>query len=106
MVCMQIYKLLAHAGEHHESTAEAAAHISQDSTLLWSILLLVPVVIAFFTHTIFKIKLFNTLLWISFFLIAFSVYTYQDPQTYTLIALAGGFGIVFVTAILGLASDK
>lgn len=96
----------AHAGEHHESATEAAAHLGQDPVILWIILLLAPIAIAFFTHTIFKLKLFSTLLWISFFLILFSVYSYQDPGAHTLIALAGGFGIVFATAILGLASQK
>lgn len=103
---MNTHSLFAHAGEHHETAAEAAAHASQSSLLLWIILLLTPVVIAFFTHTIFKMKLFNTLLWVSFFLIAFSVYSYQDPGMHTVIALGGGFGIVFATAILGLASDR
>lgn len=98
--------LFAHAGEHHETAAEAAAHAGQDHAMLWIILLLAPIVIAFFTHTIFKLRLFNTLLWVSFFLIAFSVYSYQDPGPHTVISLAGGFGIVFITAILGLASDQ
>lgn len=101
-----IAHLLAHAGEHHESATEAAAHAAQDPAVLWVILVLTPIVIAFFTHTIAKLKLFDSLLFISLFLIIFSVYTYQDPGLHTLIALATGFGIVFVTAIFGLASQK
>lgn len=95
----------AHAGEDHETAAEAAAHAAQDPLLLWIILLLVPVVIAFFAHTVFKFKLLNTLLLISVFLIAYSVYSYQDPGLHTAAALASGFGIVFITAIVRLVSE-
>lgn len=97
--------LFAHAGEKHESTTQAAAHLSQDTTVLWLILLLVPVVIAFFTHSVFKLKLLNSLLFISMFLIAFSVYTYQNPGAHTLVAMAGGFSIVFITALLRMGAE-
>lgn len=100
-----MFHLFAHAGEQHETAAEAAVHAGQDPIILWLILLLVPVVIAFFAHNIFKLKMLNTLLWISLFLIGFSVYSYQDPGPHTVVALAGGFGIVFITTILRLASE-
>jgi hypothetical protein len=103
---MNTLSFFAHAGQQHETVAEAVAHTGQDPVVLWIVLLLVPVVIAFFAHNIFKLKLFNTLLWISFFLIAYSVYSYQDPGMHTVLALSGGFGIVFTTAILGLASNS
>lgn len=102
---MIISTFLAHAGEQHDTTTKAVLHMSQDPVLLWLILILLPIVIAFFTHTVFKMKLFNTLLWISFFLIGFSVYSYQNPGAHTIAALGSGFAIVFVTAILGLTSE-
>lgn len=79
--------------------------MAQDKALLWIILVFTPIVIAFLMHNILKWKLLNTLLAISIFLIAYSVYTYQDPGIHTFISLASGFGIVFVTSILKLASE-
>lgn len=100
-----MFNLIAHAGEHHESTVEAATHLGQDVVILWLVLILAPIAIAFFSHTVLKLRLLNTLLWISVFLIAFSVYSYQNPGIYTAVALAGGFGIVFITTILRLISE-
>lgn len=97
--------LFSHAGEHHESVVESASHVGQDPLLLWTLLFLAPIVIAFFTHSVFKWKVLNTLLAISVFLIGYSVYTYQDPGLHTVVALGSGFGIVFITSILRLASD-
>lgn len=101
-----VRSFLAHAGEQHDTVEAAAAHATQNSNLvLWLILLLIPIVITFFMHNIFKTKPLNTLLGISIFLMGYSVYTYQDPGMHTFIALALGFGIVFVTSLLRFTSE-
>lgn len=104
-----IHTLFAHAGEHHETTAEAVNHASTGivigtTELFWLALLLVPSVLLLVLHAM-KCKLTTKLLVLSVFLITFSVVSYQHPGPYSVIALAVGFGIVFLLSIAGLSAQ-
>lgn len=105
-----IYKLLAHAGETHETATEAAQHASGGITLsaallFWLGLLLIPSVLMIAMHLL-KCKITTKLLVLSVFLIIFSVVSYQHPGAYSVIALSVGFGIVFLLSIAGLSAES
>lgn len=105
-----IYKLLAHAGETHETAAEAAKHASNGITIstsliFWLGLLLIPSAFLMIMHVL-KCKLTIKLLALSVFLIVFSVVSYQHPGAYSVISLSLGFGIVFLLSIAGLSAES
>lgn len=101
--------LLAHAGEHHETAAEAAQHASEVSvapaTIFWLVLLVAPLFLFLGLHAL-KLQLATKLLIVSTFLIGYSVVSYQHPGIYSAIALTVGFGIVFVTSLAGLSAPE
>jgi len=101
-----IIQLLAHAGEVHETVVEAAKHTAQDPRVLWLVLMLSPILIALITNYLLKLKLSTTLLSIGFFLIGFSVYSYQSPGIYTVVSLVGGFAMVFALTFFGLTAKE
>lgn len=106
-----IYRLLSHAGEHHETAAEAAKHASEStvtlssSLLFWVVLLLGPIIIWAILSAI-KIKIPVKLLAVSTFLIIFSIISYQNPGIYSAVALSLGFAIVLLQTLLSLSGDK
>lgn len=102
--------LFAHAGETHQTAAEAAQHantgvVLSTPLLFWLGLLLIPSVLILIMHTL-KLRLSTKLLAVSVFLIIFSVVSYQHPGPYSVIALSLGFGIVFLLSILGLSAEE
>lgn len=99
-----ITKLLAHAGEAHETIAEATAHSAENTAVMWLILLLTPFVLVVITHIFMKQKLALSALVIGLFLIAFSVYSYQSPGVYTAVSLVTGFFLVFALMFAGLTA--
>lgn len=107
---MLAHKLLAHAGEHHETTAEAARHAASGITLstpllFWLALIIIPLVLLLAMHAL-KLKLTTKLLVVSVFLIVFSVVSYQEPGVYSIIALSTGFGIVLLQTLAGLSAKE
>lgn len=97
---------LAHAGEVHETAAEAAQHSAQDPMILWLVLLMIPFVIAFFSHVLLKQKVTVILLANAVFLIFFSIYSYQSPGLYTVVSLVVGFVLTFALAFAGLTARE
>lgn len=102
--------LFAHAGEKHQTTAEAAQHAStgvvlSTPLLFWLALILIPSALLLGMHLL-KFKLTTKLLALSTFLIVFSVVSYQHPGAYSVIALSVGFGIVFLLSIVGLSANE
>jgi hypothetical protein len=105
-----IHTLFAHAGETHETAAEAAQHASTGivigtTQLFWLTLILVPSILLLILH-VMKCKITTKLLLLSVFLILFSIVSYQHPGAYSVIALAVGFGIVFLLSIAGISSSE
>lgn len=106
---MNIY-LLAHAGEVHETAAEAAQHESASvalsaSTVFWITLIVIPIVL-FSVMQLFKMQLSTKLLVFSTFLIIFSVVSYQAPGPYSVVSLVVGFATVFTMTIIGLTKPE
>lgn len=99
-----ITQLLAHAGEAHETVAEATAHSEASTAVMWLILLLTPFVLIVITHILMKQKFTVSALVIGLFLIAFSVYSYQSPGIYTAVSLVAGFFLVFILMFAGLTA--
>lgn len=108
---MNNLQLLAHAGEHHESTAEAVQHaansgiIISEALLFWLTLIIVPALL-FGIMQLLKWSLPIKLLVISTFLIIYSIVSYQNPGIYSAVALSVGFGIVLLQTILGLSATE
>jgi hypothetical protein len=101
--------LFAHAGENHQTAAEAAQHASGGVTLstpvlFWLALILIPLILLIGMHLL-KFKLTTKLLVLSTFLIIYSVVSYQHPGVYSVLALTTGFSIVFLLSIAGLSAD-
>lgn len=99
----------AHAGEHHETAAEAAQHAAgitiTPAAIFWFVLLVAPLFLFLSLHFL-KCSLATKLLVVSSFLIGYSVVSYQHPGIYSAVALSIGFGIVLVTSIAGLMSTE
>ena len=100
----------AHAGEHHETAAEAAQHADQGLVLstvalFWAALILIPLVLLLVMH-VMRIKPTLQLLILSIFFIAYSVVSYQHPGIYSALALALGFTIVFIQSMIGLSAQE
>lgn len=108
---MEILQFLAHAGENHESASEAIQHaasggiIISSAQLFWLALIIIPVIL-YGAMQLLKWSLNIKLLVISSFLIVFSVVSYQEPGIYSAVALASGFGIVFVQTMIGLSDSR
>jgi hypothetical protein len=101
-----MFNLIAHAGEVHTTVERAIKHSSENTPIMWAILLLVPFLIAFVAHSALKLKVSSTLLLLSLFLIGFSVYSYVTPGAYTAISLVTGFAIVFTLTFIGLVAKE
>lgn len=99
----------AHAGEHHETAAEAAQHASEltisTAAVFWLVLILAPAIVYLILHLL-KVKLPNKLLILSLFLIVFSIISYQHPGAYSVIALSVGFGMVLLLTMAGLSTNQ
>lgn len=107
-----IQRLLAHAGEHHETAAEASQHATQtggvtlsSSVLFWMTLIAVPLIILAIGQLL-KLQLSTKLLLVSSFLVVFSIVSYQEPGAYSIIALTVGFAIVLVQSLIGLSANE
>jgi hypothetical protein len=85
---------------------DAAQHTARDPKILWLVLMLAPVLIAVITHYVLKLKISTTLLSIGFFLIGYSVYSYQSPGIYTVMSLVSGFALVFALTFFGLTAKE
>lgn len=100
--------LLAHAGENHETAAEAAQHAAgftiHASALFWLVLLFGSALILIILQLV-KIQLPTKLLLLSFFLITYSIISYQNPGLYSAISLSLGFGIVLFLSLAGLSKQ-
>ena len=103
-----IFKLLAHAGENHETAAEAAQHAAgftvHANALFWLILLFGSALILIVLQLI-KIQLPTKLLLLSLFLIIYSIISYQNPGLYSAISLSLGFGIILFLSLAGLSKQ-
>lgn len=108
---MKYLTFFAHAGEHHETTAEAAQHAVNSGVtistpvLFWLALMIVPIILLGIMQLL-RWKLPTKLLVISTFLILFSVISYQAPGVYSVIALGVGFAIVLVQTMVGLSANE
>lgn len=105
-----IYAVFAHAGEHHESTVQAAEHAAQGITvntslLFWLTLIIAPIALLLILR-VCKAKASTSLLTLSIFLIIFSIISYQVPGTYSIVALSVGFAIVLLLSIAGLSANE
>ncbi len=101
-----ITQFLAHAGEAHETAAEAAAHNATDPSIMWLVLILTPFLLIVITHIFMKRKVTVSALVIALFLITFSIYSYQSPGMYTAVSLVAGFFLVFALMFAGLTAKN
>lgn len=98
--------LLAHAGHDHvEATTSWTDSLTQPLTL-WLVLIIGLGLIVILSQLVLKWKTSTTLLLVSTFLIVFSIFSYQNPGGYTVLAIAGGFGLVLFLSLLSLTKSS
>lgn len=104
-----IEKIIAHAGETHESTAEAVQHATEFTVgvgaVYWLVLFFGAATLLLLLQAL-KTRLSTKLLTLSVFLITFSIVSYQNPGVYSAVSLSVGFGVVLFLSLAGLSARE